>query len=318
MTFPFKRILGLWLVLLPLLLPPPALAQEPIQLVLHSLPLQDDRLLVVTVQLENVTDLYGAEIQLRYDPSQLKARDEDPRLEGVQIAPGPLLAFDDRFVALNQADAQTGLVDFVFTQLKPALPINEDGVLATVAFEVIGTGPLKVEVTEAKFASSRFTAIPVVTTNLVLAGPQTESAAQLQPAVAVSPFGWAIAGIVGVVVLAFVLLQLLPRPEPATGPQPVRRMPGVAPLPTRTAALLTEQAYQAMQQYDLPQAYERFSQAIELDPASAAAWLGKGLAAQQPTEKRICFQRALALEPGNVQAQAELQQLDTPIEGLKK
>lgn len=316
MTFSFKSILGLGLVLLSLLLALPVRAEEPTRLILQNFPLQDDRLLVMTIQLENVTNLYGAEIQLRYDPSQLRPRDEDQRLEGVQIAPGPLLAsWDDRLVYLNQADAQTGLIDFVFTMLNPAPPINEDGVLATVAFEVIGTGPLKVEVTEAKFVSSRLTAIPVVTTNLVLDGLQTESVAHPQPAPAVSPFGWAIAGIVGIAALAFVLLRLLPRAETATDPQSVRQTRGKAPTPTRTAALLTAQAYRAMQQHDLAQAYERFSQAIELDPASAAAWLGKGLAAQQPTEKRICFQRTLALEPDNIQAQAELQQLDTLTEG---
>ncbi|MBE7471030.1 MAG: hypothetical protein HS114_17985 [Anaerolineales bacterium] len=312
MTFSFKSILGLWLVLLPLLFAQPVRAEEPLRLILRNLPLQDDRLLVVTVQLENVTNLYGAEIQLRYDPSQLKVRDEDPRLEGVQIAPGPLLAFDDRFVALNRADAQTGMVDFVFTLLKPALPINKAGVLATVAFEVIGPGPLKVEVTEAKFVSSQLTAIPVATTDLTLA-----AVAQPQPAT-FSPFGWgwAIAGVLGLVGVTLFLLRLLPKEETPTIFPPLRPMPGVAPSPTRTAALLTEQAYRAMQQRDLAQAYERFSQAIELDPANAAAWLGKGLAAQQPTEKRICFQRALALEPDNTQARTELQQLDTLTEGI--
>ncbi|MCQ3978826.1 MAG: hypothetical protein DPW09_35835, partial [Anaerolineae bacterium] len=310
MTFSFKSILGLWLVLLPLLFAQPVRAEEPLRLILRNLPLQDDRLLVVTVQLENVTNLYGAEIQLRYDPSQLKVRDEDPRLEGVQIAPGPLLAFDDRFVALNRADAQTGMVDFVFTLLKPALPINKAGVLATVAFEVIGPGPLKVEVTEAKFVSSQLTAIPIETTDLALAGPPAGAVIQPQPAATPSSFGWgwAIAGVLGLVGVTLFLLRLLPKEETPTIFPPLRPMPGVAPSPTRTAALLTEQAYRAMQQRDLAQAYERFSQAIELDPANAAAWLGKGLAAQQATEKRICFQRALALEPDNAQAQAELQQ----------
>jgi len=319
MTFSFKSILGLWLVLLPLLFAQPVRADEPLRLILRELPLQDDRLLVVTVQLENVTDLYGAEIQLRYDPSQLKARDEDPRLAGAQIAPGPLLAFlDDRFVVLNQADAQTGLIDFVFTLLKPAPPINGDGVLATIAFEVIGAGPLKVEVTEAKFVSSQLTAIPIATTDLALAGPPAGAVIQPQPAAAPSSFGWgwAVAGVLGLVGVALLLLRLRPRAETADHVQPIRRTPGTAPSPTRTAALLTEQAYRAMQQRDLAQAYERFSQAIELDPASAAAWLGKGLAAQQAAEKRICFQRALALEPDNAQAQAELQQLDTSTEGV--
>jgi Flp pilus assembly protein TadD len=65
-----------------------------------------------------------------------------------------------------------------------------------------------------------------------------------------------------------------------------------------------------LEQGSIQKAYELFSRAIELDPANAEAWLGKGLVAQQPTEKRICFQRVLALEPSNPTARTGLQQLD--------
>lgn len=318
MTLLFKITLGLWLILFTLFLPLSARADEPVQLILRNLPLQDDRLLVMTIQLENVADLYGAEIQLRYDPAQLKVRDEDPRLEGVQIAPGPLLAFDDRFVALNQADAQAGLIDFVFTLLKPAPPISQAGVLATVAFEVTGSGPYKVEVAQAKFVSSKLTALPITTTALALAGPQDLKTASPPPA-GRSPFwwGWTIAGVIGIVIAALLLLRLLPTGTAAPVSQPAaRRVPGGNASTTHTAILLAEQGRRAVAQGDLAQAYERFSQAIELDPANAAAWLGKGLVAQQDTEKRICFRRALALEPGNLQARTELQRLDPSFKGF--
>lgn len=318
MTF-YLRVILFWFVLLALFLPWPAQADEPVQLILRNLPLQDDRLLVMTIQLENVADLYGAEIQLRYDSTQLKVRDEDPRLEGVQIAPGPLLAFDDRFVALNEADAQAGLIDFVFTLLKPAPPINQAGVLATVAFEVTGSGPYKVEVAQAKFVSSKLTAMPVATTALALAGPQDLKSVSPQPIATRFPFSWAwaIAGILGVVIIALLLLRLLSAESVVTGSLPAaRRVPGVTASPTHTAALLTEQGQRALAQGHPAQAYDRFNQAIELDPANAAAWLGKGLVAQQETEKRICFQRALALEPGNTQAHVELQRLDTSMKGF--
>lgn len=321
MIFLRKKFLGLWLILCLLFLPWPARADEPVQLILRNLPLQDDRLLVMTIQLENVADLYGAEIQLRYDSTQLKVRDEDPRLEGVQIAPGPLLAFDDRFVALNEANAQAGLIDFVFTLLKPALPINQAGVLATVAFEVTGSGPFKVEVAEAKFVSSKLTAMPVATTVLALAGPQDLEPVSPQPITTRFPLSgaWAIAGILGVVITALLLLRLLPAGSVVTGGLPgARRVPGVTASPTHTAVLLTEQGQRALVQGHPAQAYDRFSQAIELDPANAAAWLGKGLVAQQEIEKRICFKRALALEPGNTQARMELQRLDTSIKGVLK
>ncbi|GIK41164.1 MAG: hypothetical protein BroJett011_49970 [Chloroflexota bacterium] len=320
MTYFYKITLG-WLILFTFLIPWPAQADEPVQLILRNLPLQDDRLLVMTIQLENVTDLYGAEIQLRYDSTQLKVRDEDPRLEGVQIAPGPLLAFDDRFVALNEANAQAGLIDFVFTLLKPALPINQAGVLATVAFEVTGSGPFKVEVAQAKFVSSKLTAMPVATTVLALAGPQDSEPVSPQPLAARFPWSWiwAITGILGIVITALLLFRQAAAGTGVTGSLPAaRRVPGVTASPTHTAVLLTEQGRRAMAQGHPAQAYDRFSQAIELDPANAAAWLGKGLVAQQEIEKRICFQRALALEPGNIQAQMELQRLDTSIKGVLK
>ncbi len=322
MIFLLKSVRGLWLILLLLVLPWPVQANGPAHLFLQNVPLQDDRLLVITVRLEDVVDLYGAEIQLHYDPAQLKVRDEDPRLEGVQIAPGPLLAFDGRFVAVNNVDTQAGLINFVFTLLKPAAPINQEGVLATVVFEVSGDGPFVIKVVQAKLVSSGLTAIPLTTTDLSLNGPQDlVSGAATQPVEAASPLGYVgvIVGVLGLLLVLSLLLWLRPRWLAVTtraGTLSVtRRISGAAGSATRTSALLTEQGNRAANQGDLAQAYERFSQAIELDPANAAAWLGKGLVAHQETEKRICFQRALALDPQNLLAQTELQLLDIHIEG---
>jgi tetratricopeptide (TPR) repeat protein len=318
MTYLFRLILGLWLSLLPPFLPVSVQAQESAHLYLQNLALQDDRLLVVTVQLEDVVDLYGAEVQLQFDPAQLKVRDEDPRLDGVQIAPGPLLAFDDRFVAANKADNQTGVIDFVFTLLKPAPPIQNEGVLATIIFEVSGNGPFTIEVKEAKLVSAKLVAIPVTTTDLFIAEGQVANATPESPGVGSVYRGWIIVGLSGLALGLGLWLWLRSKWAGATvagsraGP---RRMPGAAGSSTRTAALLTEQGNRAVQQGDLAQAYEHFSRAVELDPANAAAWLGKGFVAQQETEKRICFQRALALDPQNAAAQTALQQLNVQANG---
>lgn len=313
MSFSLRSIVGLCFVLLLLSWPRPVRADGPASLYLQNLPLQDDRLLVVTVQIEGVSDLYGAEIQLAYDPAQLKVRDEDPRLDGVQIAPGPLLAFDDRFVAINNVDTQAGQVNFVFTLLKPASPINTDGVVATVVFEVVGSGPFKIEVAQTKLVSSALNAIPVTTSGLSLNEPDLGTA---NPGTTVLPFGieWLVIGSGALIVILMALwLRTKWQVDRTSEAQPVlRRMPGAvgSSASARAAALLTEQGNRAADQGDLAQAYERYSQAIELDPANAAAWLGKGLVAQQETEKRICFQRVLALDPQNLLAEAELRQLD--------
>jgi hypothetical protein len=324
MTFSLRT--WLWGILLPFLLPWPVGAQEPVHISLHNLPLQDERLLVVTVQLEDVTDLYGAEIQLQFDPAQLKVRDEDPRLAGVQIAPGPLLAFDDRFVAANNVDLQTGQVNFVFTLLKPALPIKGEGVLATIVFEVTGNGPFEIKVSQAKLVSSQLTAVPATTADLTLDGPPAllgpprpvESGTAFQPAQSARPawVGGLAVGLLLLMALLAVFFWLRQRSgqtlAPAASGAAATGLPAAAMATTgRTSALLIEQGQRALTQADLPRAYELFNQAIELDPASAAAWLGKGLAAQPEIEKRICFQRALALEPNNSGAKEALQQLET-------
>ena len=63
----------------------PVQADTPARLYLQNVPLQDEKLLVVNVQLVDVVDLYGAEVQFRYDPAQLRVRDDNPRLEGVWL-----------------------------------------------------------------------------------------------------------------------------------------------------------------------------------------------------------------------------------------
>src|SRR5688500_1147468 len=97
----FSIIAVLWFSLLN---PAGAQDQTPTQVYLQNVPVQDEKLLVVNIVLAEMPDLYGAEVQLRYDPTQMKVRDENSRLEGVQITPGPLLASDARFVATNRAD----------------------------------------------------------------------------------------------------------------------------------------------------------------------------------------------------------------------
>jgi hypothetical protein len=280
---------------------------------LQNVPIQDEKLLVVTVLIADVVDLYGAEIQLHYDPARLKVRDENPRLPGIQIAPGPLLAFDNRFVATNDVETEAGLINFVFTLIKPALPISGAGALATVVFEVAGDGPYTIEIAKATFVSSQLEAVPVTTANLTLNGPEETAPAQPGSGITWLPGWWWGLAIVGLVLVAL-LLWLGPKwaatgARPSAQPTP-RRIPGATRASPRSAALLAEQGEQALQQGNYQRSYELFSRAIELDPANAAAWLGKGRVAEQETEKRICFQRVLALDPDNAAARAELQKLE--------
>jgi hypothetical protein len=187
-------------------------------------------------------------------------------------------------------------------------------VLATIAYEISGAGPYAVEVVNAQLVSSGLDSLSVTTEDWYL--DAVEQGRPDLPSLPgrISAWVWtAIALFSTLIALAFLALPFLRRAEgasPDLSPTLHRRMPGGTFLSSRSSALLTRQGKSAMNHGDDQKAYELFSQAVEFDPASAEAWLGKGLMAQHDTEKRICFKRVLALEPDNALAKAELQQLE--------
>jgi hypothetical protein len=283
-------------------------ADEPARLFLQRAPLQDEKQLVVDVVVADVTDLFGAEIQLTYDPAQLQVMDANPRLEGIQIAPGPFLAVEDRFVVTNRVDAQTGQITFVVTLLGQAAPVSGSGVLATVAFVTIGGGPYEVRVTRAQLVSSALVVIPVTSEDLPLIAPGAAAPSRLS---SMPTAGWWAVGLAALLAVAIGVVSLQRRGD--AGKRPAVSRPGASPTAGhglhKSSAEYTEQAKRAMQRGDLELAHELYSRAVERDPANSEAWLGKGLVSQQVAEKRICFQRVLALDPGNSIARAELQQV---------
>mgnify|MGYP000070728695 CR=1 FL=1 len=303
------------LVVLPILvwamafMPLTAHAEEPARLYLQRAPLQDDKQLVVDVVVADVTDLFGAELQLTYDPAQLQVLDANPRLDGIQIAPGPFLAVEDRFVVTNRVDAQSGQITFVVTLLGPAAPVSGSGILATVAFRTIGGGPYAVRVTRAQLVSSALAVIPVTAEDLPLITTDTLAASAPLPLIPVA--GWWAIGLAILLAVAIGVVSLVRRSYGSGGPAVSRSGSPAVPNHSlaRSSAEYTEQAKRAMARGDLELAHELFSRAVERDPANSEAWLGKGLVAQQAAEKRICFQRVLALDPDNSVACAELQQV---------
>jgi hypothetical protein len=313
-----KLILSL--ILISLLLPfRPAYAQTNgmAEIRLQNVPIQDEKLLVVDVTLADIKDLYGAEIRLKYDPARLRVRDDNRRLEGTQISPGPLIAANARFVVTNLANAETGQIDFIFTLLKPAAPISGDGVLATVVFEIAAPGPYQVDVAGAQLVSAELTAIPAAWQNLYL-NDDLEPGAPT-PIVATPPAKWPglwVMGLAGIIIIAGlgVLGWLRRRPAPVAPPaHSGRPAPASGRANLRSAALLAEQGMHLLAQGNFGQADELFNRAIEQDPANAQAWLGKGLLPQPSTEKYICLQRVLALDPKNQLALAELGKLKAAI-----
>jgi hypothetical protein len=88
----------------------------------------------VVLQMDNINNVYGAQVSLSYDPSVLSVVDADPGMAGVQINPGSCPQPD--FVVLNNADNSTGLIEYAATQLSPTRPCD-GGEMATITFRCL-------------------------------------------------------------------------------------------------------------------------------------------------------------------------------------
>jgi hypothetical protein len=86
----------------------------------------------VQVRIENVQDLYGLDIRVKFDPAVAEVVDADAESDGVQVLPGDLLKPD--FVVRNVADNAEGTVWFALTQLNPSEPVSGSGVVFAVTF----------------------------------------------------------------------------------------------------------------------------------------------------------------------------------------
>ncbi len=87
----------------------------------------------VNIRIENVADLYGAEVHLSFDPALLEVEDSDEGMAGVQVQPGSFLTPD--FTAQNRVDLEAGTIDFAISQMAPTESVSGSGVLATITFK---------------------------------------------------------------------------------------------------------------------------------------------------------------------------------------
>lgn len=114
----------------------------------------------VEVWAENVTDLYGLDMHLSFDPTAVRIVDADPAAEGIQVRPGDLLQPD--LVIRNTADNDRGTLWFALTQINPSPEVSGSGVVCVILFEGLklgATSPLTV--VEATLATRSGQALPV-------------------------------------------------------------------------------------------------------------------------------------------------------------
>jgi hypothetical protein len=142
-------------LLLPLVVPAVALAQERAQVYLlpPTDPLVTGQPVTVDVVAEGVSNLYGAEIHLRVDPTRVRLEDGDPQQEGAQLTPGSLLDPAQGFIVANRSDNTAGTAVFAITLVNPAPPVEGGGVIARVTLVPLQPGALRLELENAKLVT---------------------------------------------------------------------------------------------------------------------------------------------------------------------
>jgi hypothetical protein len=109
-----------------------------------------DELLTVTLELRDVSDLYGVDVRLEFNPDVLEVVDVDPFTEGVQITPGTFPDPAQGAVAAKEADNSAGTVHYALALINPAPPANGSGTLCLVNFRAKAQGhsPLRISAAE--------------------------------------------------------------------------------------------------------------------------------------------------------------------------
>lgn len=103
-----------------------------------SLQMQPGETQSMAIVVEDVTDLYGFECRISFDPAVLEVVDADPAEEGVQVAPGDFLSPD--WTLLNAVDNNSGTIDYALAQLSPSDPKSGGGILLTIRFQAKASG----------------------------------------------------------------------------------------------------------------------------------------------------------------------------------
>lgn len=164
------KIACLSVVLLALLVAAPlALAQNGTRLTLKPVS-SAEGMVTVEVQAENVSDLYGLELHLKYDPAMLEIQDSQVDQPGVQIEPGALLPVNQGFVVANQADPSQGTIMYALTLLNPAQPVSGSGPVARMNFKVLQNASSTITVERSTLVSVNLETIPAETSPLTVDG----------------------------------------------------------------------------------------------------------------------------------------------------
>jgi hypothetical protein len=117
----------------------------------------------IDIYVENVVDLYGADVRLGFDPDVLEVVDADPATPGVQITPLDDFLSPDFVVRKGLGYAEDpDVIWYAATQVNPSEAVSGSGPLARITFRAQQPGTFTLPITYHKLARRDSLEIPSV------------------------------------------------------------------------------------------------------------------------------------------------------------
>ncbi len=115
----------------------------------------------IDIYVENVVELYGADVRLGFDPAALQVVDADPTVEGIQIMPLDTFLSPDFVVRKGLGYAEDpDVIWYAVTQVNPSEAVSGSGPLARVTFTAQEAGSFTLPITYHKLARRDSLEIP--------------------------------------------------------------------------------------------------------------------------------------------------------------
>ncbi|MCF2908522.1 cohesin domain-containing protein [Pseudoalteromonas sp. DL2-H2.2] len=108
----------------------------------------------VDVMVENLPKVYGVQLTLSYDAKSVTLIDQDAKAKGTQLEQGDFLNKKHLYTLRNQADLQSGQIQYIASQVAPAQSAAGSGRLARLYFNApANTSETEVSIQVAEFGT---------------------------------------------------------------------------------------------------------------------------------------------------------------------
>ena len=186
--------------------------------------------LTLPLEVNGAQQLYGIDLQLKFDPALLQVVDADKNSPGVQVALGTFL--DPGLMLFNEVDNTAGTISFAMSQVNPSEAKNGNGVLLVLTFNGLKAGVSNLKVTKLDMSTRE---------GLAISGTAADSQVTVREGAAaqgpVTIPTQAASGVITVPTLAPTAVPTATTQATATAKPTVTAMPTTPPMPTETAVL---------------------------------------------------------------------------------